>query len=48
MTAGRLAGRKAATGAVKAAHKRKVVRRRSAETTAGAERNDPYPIKSRK
>jgi hypothetical protein len=44
---GRLAGRKATTGVVKAEHKRKVVRRKSAEA-AGAERNDPNPIKARK
>jgi hypothetical protein len=44
----RLAGGKAATGTVKAAHKHKVVRRRSAEMAAGAERNDLYPVKPRK
>lgn len=39
------AGRKAATGVIKAEHKRKVVKKPSAETSGRSNRKEPYPVK---
>lgn len=39
------AGRKAVTGVVKAGHKRKVVKKPSAEKAGGSDRKEPYPVK---
>lgn len=39
------AGRKAVTGVVKAEHKRKVVKKPSAEKSGRSDRKEPYPVK---